>query len=279
MGKVDGAIVKEVAARPNQSAQQKHRDERARGTGQAQPFQHAYNRLKRERDQHGNQQRHQHQLRQVANHQDRRNSENDLGHAPGAEGIAEFSFLLLLEFNLGRLTVFANHLWQRLLRRRNDAVCSHRITQMRSSYNEHMHASGRILAIDYGSRRMGLAVSDPLGITAQGLETLERRNKRSDFARLERVLREQQVAEIVLGNPLRMSGEEGRQSQKVAEFAEELRRRFAVPVHLWDERLTSAEANRLLREMELSLEKRTQAVDRMAATLILQSFLQARSAG
>ena len=142
-----------------------------------------------------------------------------------------------------------------------------------------MHASGRILAIDYGSRRMGLAVSDPLGITAQGLETLERRNKRSDFARLERVLREQQVSEIVLGNPLHMSGEEGRQSQKVAEFAEELRRRFAVPVHLWDERLTSAEANRLLRDMELSLEKRTLAVDRMAATLILQSFLQARSAG
>lgn len=126
---------------------------------------------------------------------------------------------------------------------------------------------------------MGLAVSDPLGITAQGLDTLERRNKRSDFARLERVIREQQVCEIVLGNPLRMSGEEGRQSRRVAEFAEELRRKFELPVHLWDERLTSAEANRLLREMDLSLEKRVQAVDRMAATLILQSFLQARSVG
>jgi putative Holliday junction resolvase len=137
--------------------------------------------------------------------------------------------------------------------------------------------SGRILAIDYGSRRMGLAVSDPLGITAQGLETLERKNKRSDFARLERVIREYQVAEIVLGNPLRMSGEEGTQSRKVAEFADELRRRFERPVHLWDERLTSSEANRLLRESEVSLHKRAQAVDRMAATLILQSFLQARS--
>jgi len=82
----------------------------------------------------------------------------------------------------------------------------------------------------------------------------------------------------VLGNPLRMSGEEGTQSRKVAEFAEQLRQKFNLPVHLWDERLTSAEANRLLREADLSLEKRTQAVDRMAATLILQSFLQARSA-
>ncbi|HKW74345.1 MAG TPA: Holliday junction resolvase RuvX [Terriglobales bacterium] len=138
-----------------------------------------------------------------------------------------------------------------------------------------MDLPGRILAIDYGSRRMGLAVSDPLGITAQGLDTLERKNKRSDFARLERVLREYHVSEIVLGLPLRMSGEEGAQSQKVVEFAEELRRRFALPVHLWDERLTSAEANRLLREAELSIQKRAQAVDRMAATLILQSWLQA----
>lgn len=126
---------------------------------------------------------------------------------------------------------------------------------------------------------MGLAVSDALGITAQGLDTLERKNKRSDFARLERTIREYQVTEIVLGNPLRMSGEEGTQSRKVAEFAEELRRHFELPVHLWDERLTSSEANRLLREAEVSLHRRTQAVDRMAATLILQSFLQARSAG
>jgi putative holliday junction resolvase len=124
---------------------------------------------------------------------------------------------------------------------------------------------------------MGLAVSDALGITAQGLETLQRKNRRSDFARLERVIRENQVHEIVLGYPLRMSGQEGTQSQKVAEFAEELRRKFGLPVHLWDERLTSAEANRLLREADLSIQKRAQAVDRMAATLILQSFMQARS--
>ena len=139
-----------------------------------------------------------------------------------------------------------------------------------------MEDPGRILAIDYGSRRMGLAVSDALGITAQGLDTLERKNKRADFGRLERTIREYQVKEIVLGNPLRMSGQEGTQSQKVAEFAEELRQRFELPVHLWDERLTSAEANRLLRENEVSLKRRVQAVDRMAAVLILQSFMQSR---
>ena len=143
-------------------------------------------------------------------------------------------------------------------------------------YNWPVNATGRILAIDYGSRRMGLAVSDPLGITAQGLQTLQRKNKRADFSRLAQVLRQYGVQEIVLGYPLRMSGQEGTQSQKVAEFAQELRRRFSLPVHLWDERLTSAEANRVLREAELSIQKRAEAVDRMSAVLILQSFLQAR---
>lgn len=140
-------------------------------------------------------------------------------------------------------------------------------------------AAGRILAIDYGSRRMGLAVSDLLGITAQGLETLERRNKRRDFEYLEKLVGDYQVREIVVGYPLHMSGDKGPQSEKVAQFAEELREKLNLPVHLWDERLTSAEANRVLREAEVSIQKRARAVDRMAAVLILQSFLQARSAG
>jgi len=124
---------------------------------------------------------------------------------------------------------------------------------------------------------MGLAVSDPLGITSQGIETLQRKNKRNDFSRLGQIIRAYDVCEIVLGNPLRMSGAEGIQSEKVAVFAKELREKFKLPVHLWDERLTSAEANRVLRESEPSIQKRAQAVDRMAAVLILQSFLQARS--
>lgn len=137
-------------------------------------------------------------------------------------------------------------------------------------------AAGRILGLDVGARRIGMAVSDLLGITAQGLETLQRQNKRRDLAALERVIRDYAVREIVVGLPLRMSGAEGTQSEKMQVFAEELRKRFRLPVHLWDERLTSAEANRLLRETELSIEKRSKAVDRMAAVLILQGWMEGK---
>jgi putative Holliday junction resolvase len=134
----------------------------------------------------------------------------------------------------------------------------------------------RILALDVGSRRIGVAVSDPLGITAQGLDTIQRQNKRRDFEALERLLTQYQVKEIVVGLPLRLSGAEGTQSEKMRLFADELKAHFGVTVHLWDERWTSTEANRVLREAELSIEKRGKAVDRMAAVLILQSWLQAR---
>lgn len=139
------------------------------------------------------------------------------------------------------------------------------------------HPSGRVLGLDVGARRIGIAVSDPLGITAQGLGTLQRRNKRHDFEHLERVIREYEVREIVVGLPLRMSGAEGTQSDKMQLFAEDLRKRFCLPVHFWDERLTSAEANRLLRETDLSIEKRGKAVDRMAAVLILQGWMERRA--
>ena len=122
-----------------------------------------------------------------------------------------------------------------------------------------------------------MAISDPLGITAQGLETLHRQNKRLDFAQLEKVIRSYDVAEMVVGYPLRMSGAEGIQAEKMQVFAEELRRRFKLPVHLWDERLTSAQANRLLRETEMSIQRRGQVVDQMAAVLILQNWMDARS--
>jgi len=137
---------------------------------------------------------------------------------------------------------------------------------------------GRILALDVGARRIGLAVSDPLGITAQGLDTLHRTNKRTDLAHLKSLIAEYQVAEIVVGYPLKMSGLPGAQAEKVSAFAEELRRHFALPVHLWDERLTSTQANRLLRQTEISIRRRGQAVDRMAAILILQNFLESRLA-
>jgi len=136
------------------------------------------------------------------------------------------------------------------------------------------HPGGRILGLDVGARRIGLAVSDALGITAQGLETLERKNKRQDFERLELLIQKYEVRQLVVGLPLRLSGAEGTQAQKIHAFAEELRRRFGLPVHLWDERLTSAQANRLLRETDLSIEKRGKAVDRMAAVLILQGWME-----
>jgi putative Holliday junction resolvase len=135
---------------------------------------------------------------------------------------------------------------------------------------------GRVLALDVGSKTIGQAVSDPLGITAQGLETIRRKNKRVDFEQLARTIAEYGVGEIVVGYPLHMSGVAGTQSLKMKEFAEELRLRFGLPVHLWDERLTSAEANRLLREAELSIRRRAQVVDKLAAVLILQSFMEAR---
>ena len=139
-------------------------------------------------------------------------------------------------------------------------------------------SAGRILALDVGSKTIGLAVSDALGITAQGLETVRRRNKRKDFEALEKLIRQHGITEIVVGYPLRMSGSAGTQAEKVSAFADELRRRFAIPVHLWDERLTSAQANRLLRETDMSIRRRADVVDRLAAVLILQSFLDRRQA-
>lgn len=123
-----------------------------------------------------------------------------------------------------------------------------------------------------------MAVSDPLGITAQGLPTYHRQNKRSDFQELARVIQQYDIGELVVGYPLRMSGIEGVQAEKMRRFAEQLRRRFQLPVHLWDERLTSAEANRILRETQMSIRRRGEVLDRMAAVLILQSWMERRKA-
>jgi len=132
--------------------------------------------------------------------------------------------------------------------------------------------------LDVGSKTIGLAVSDLLGITAQGLPTLRRQNRRSDLDALRRLLQEYDIVEIVVGLPLRMSGVEGIQAEKMQGFADLLRRTFALPVHLWDERLTSSEANRVLRDSEMSIKRRGEVVDRLAAVLILQSWMDSRAA-
>jgi len=134
----------------------------------------------------------------------------------------------------------------------------------------------RVLGLDVGPKTIGMAVSDPLGITAQGLKTIRRQNKRRDLAQLEEVIRYYNVAEIVVGLPLRMSGAEGIQAEKMQHFAEELRKRFQLPVHLWDERLSSAQANRVLRDSDMSIKRRGEVVDQLAAVLILQAWMERR---
>ena len=137
-------------------------------------------------------------------------------------------------------------------------------------------AAGRVLALDVGSRTIGLAVTDPLGYTAQGLPTIRRKNKRTDLAALAEVIGSYGVSELVVGLPLRMSGEEGRQSAQMRDFVAMLQKEFGLPIHLWDERLTSVEANRVLRESEMSIRKRAAVVDQLAAVLILQNWMEAR---
>lgn len=133
--------------------------------------------------------------------------------------------------------------------------------------------SGRVLALDFGKRRIGLAVSDELGITAQGLPTLQRTNKAQDLEALGQLIRERGVALVVMGQPLHMSGTEGRQANYAAQFARTLEAHARVEVRLWDERLTTVEANRVLKQSGVSREKQRAAVDRLSAVLILQSYL------
>jgi putative Holliday junction resolvase len=132
---------------------------------------------------------------------------------------------------------------------------------------------GRILALDLGKKRIGLALSDPLGVTAQGLPTLQRVNIRTDLAALDRLAAEHDVRLILLGHPLHMSGHESRQSQYTREFAGRLTEWTGLEVRLWDERLTTVEAQRVLKSSGISIVKRAKAVDQLAAQILLESFL------
>ena len=167
----------------------------------------------------------------------------------------------------GRRHDFAGH-------RRNHLIAHARWKLCRKfSRLRHTNVIPRILAIDFGTKRMGLAVSDALGMTAQGLPTLQRTRIADDLEHLRSLVEEYSVEKVLVGNPIGHSGGETSMSQLVAEFAEKLRRRLPCPVELRDERLTSVEANRTLREAGLSIGKRQRAVDRMAAVLLLQSYL------
>jgi len=134
----------------------------------------------------------------------------------------------------------------------------------------------RILALDVGGKRIGLAVSDPLGITAQGLEVLTRQDPETDLARLTEVARKWGVQEIVLGLPRHMDGRPGAAVPAILALARQLQEALGVEVTTWDERLTTAEAERVLISADVSRRRRRQVVDQLAAVLILQSYLDCR---
>jgi putative holliday junction resolvase len=132
----------------------------------------------------------------------------------------------------------------------------------------------RLLGLDVGNRRIGVAVSDELGLTAQPVMTLERkRSRRDDLRSLGRLARRFAVSAIVVGDPLRLSGEESPQTAKTREFAAELGELTGLPIHMYDERLTTHRAHQILYEAGHERQQHRRVVDQVAATLILQAFL------
>ena len=136
------------------------------------------------------------------------------------------------------------------------------------------------MGLDYGSKTVGVAISDPLGFTAQGLETIWRKQEnklRQTLARIEELVAEYQVETIVVGYPKNMNNTVGERAEKALEFKEMLERRTGLPVVMWDERLTTVEANRTLMEANVRRENRKQYLDELAAVFILQGYLDSLS--
>lgn len=137
----------------------------------------------------------------------------------------------------------------------------------------------RILGLDIGTKRIGVAVSDELGYTAQGVETITRGNLAADLDRIAILAGEYGVQEIVVGMPFNMDGSEGPQAAMVREMAGAIGDRCGVPIREWDERLSTAAAERTLLEADMSRAKRRKVIDKLAAVIILQGFLDSRSTG
>ena len=138
----------------------------------------------------------------------------------------------------------------------------------------------RIMGLDFGSKTVGVAVSDSLLITAQGVEIIRRKEEnklRQTLARIEELIVEYEVGEIVLGLPKNMNATEGVRAELTAEFKEKLERRTGLPVHMWDERLTTVAADRTMMEAGIRREERKEHVDRIAACFILQGYLDRRN--
>ncbi|MDA1314626.1 MAG: Holliday junction resolvase RuvX [Acidobacteria bacterium] len=142
---------------------------------------------------------------------------------------------------------------------------------------------GRILALDIGQSRVGIALTDELRLTIRGLPTLLRKNRQTDLEALATLIREHEVGLVLVGNPVHMSGEKSEQSGQVERFAARLHARIKAPIELWDERLTSVEAEQSVRQQSgraaTSREAHRQAVDQTAAVVILESYLNSQSQG
>ncbi|MTI84205.1 MAG: Holliday junction resolvase RuvX [Firmicutes bacterium] len=135
----------------------------------------------------------------------------------------------------------------------------------------------RIMGLDVGDKTIGIAISDALGLTAQGVEVIRRTGGfAQDLKRLKELVREQEVTKIVVGLPRNMNGTIGPQGEKVMEFINEIEEGLGLPVETWDERLTTVQAERLLISADMSRAKRRKVIDKMAASLILQGFLDSR---
>ena len=137
----------------------------------------------------------------------------------------------------------------------------------------------RIMGLDYGSKTVGVAMSDPLGITAQAVETIWRKEEnklRKTCAHIEELIREYEVERIVLGLPKHMNNDIGERAQKALEFGEMIGRRTGLEVAMWDERLTTVEAERTLIENKVRRENRKQYIDKIAAVFILQGYLDSK---
>lgn len=131
----------------------------------------------------------------------------------------------------------------------------------------------RIMGLDVGEKRIGVALSDLMGWTAQGFETLHRTNIKDDLQRLVTIIQENEVNKVVVGLPKNMNGTLGPQSEKVTEFAEKLRRKINFELVYWDERLTTVSAERILIQANVSRKKRKTVIDKIAAIHILQGYL------
>lgn len=135
----------------------------------------------------------------------------------------------------------------------------------------------RIMGLDVGDKTIGVAVSDELGWTAQGVETIRRQSREKDFARLDEWIAQYDVGEIVVGLPKNMNGTIGPRGEICQAFASKLEAHTSLPIHLWDERLTTMAAERMLISADVSRQKRKKVIDKMAAVLILQGYLDAKS--